>query len=130
MADIDKFRLDIDEAMAAAQVDRAADTERRLVMSTWQGIQHELDRGKGPFARMLWAFRQDAKEALQKLVYADANDSKTIAQLQAAVQRCLDTMEHIDDFRTGAEAAAANDEQDLLSEDDTSTTISRIEDDE
>jgi hypothetical protein len=121
---LDDYRLDVDEAMSMAQIERAAEQERHRTINIWEGIRGEIERGAGPFAEMLIAFRQDAVKAMSDLVWADPNDVSRIAALQADVQRSLRAMEHIDEFRSGARAAIANSD---TSEDDLPPTT--IEDD-
>lgn len=111
---LNTYRLDVDEAMAEAQV-RAQHAD---AVDTWRRIEAELIKG-GPFATMLDQFRTDATEAMSELVYADATDIPLIRSLQAAVRRSLDTMEKIDGFRSAAEAVDANAEAiDMLSDED------------
>jgi hypothetical protein len=100
---LDKFRLDVDEAMEQAQA------RKGVAVDVWRRIARELEKG-GPFADLLMKFRDDAVTAMSDLVYADANDPVRIAALQSDVQRCLRTMEHIDAFENEAQAADANTE--------------------
>lgn len=98
--ELNPFRLDVDEAMAAA---------RSEAIDTWRRIEADL-RKNGPFSALLIQFRTEATEAMSALVWADARDPVAIAMHQAAVIRCLDTMEKVDAFRNAAEAADANTE--------------------
>lgn len=122
------YRLDVDVSMAAAQEQaRESEAERQKAIAVWRGISIEMERGTGPFAQMLAQFRDDATKALSDLVYADPADAKHIQSLQANVRRCLDTMEHIQSFRTAAEAADANTEGDTLSDDDDTFTPPEVD---
>lgn len=106
------FRMDVDEAMADAQVQQQqSEQDRQRVKRTWQSIQNALEKD-GPMAALLTQFREDAVTALGALIYADSTDSARIRELQADVQRSLRTMEHIDTFQNAAEVADANSESD------------------
>lgn len=106
---LDEYRLDLDEAMANA---------RKEAIDTWRRIEADLKKN-GPFSALLTQFRTDATEAMSALVWADPKDPVAIALHQAAVIRCLETMEKMDTFRNAAEAADANTEaQDALGDED------------
>lgn len=92
---LDRYRVDIDEAVGAKAV------------SIWKQIEGDLN-GNGPFAQMLLAFRGDAVQAIHDLIHCDPRDAVRIAALQADIVRAYRTMERIDEFRETADAALAN----------------------
>lgn len=115
---LNDYRIDVDEAMSQAQREHAAEVDRQQVIGTWKNIAEQLRRGKSPFAKMLMQFREEAVNALSEMVYADPNDVKAMAALQAVVLRSLTTMEHVDTFRSDASAAEENDAADFARRED------------
>jgi len=116
MSDLDRYRFEPGEAMASARAAQAhPDSERQRVIDLWRRIDYELDHD-GPISQLLWGFRGQAVEAMSQLIYAETSDPN-IMRLQNDVRRSLETMEHIGDFKSAAEAVGANETSELDDED-------------